>query len=561
MSTIKIKDIPYKRYEKESMEKAFARFFEENANAKCANDVMEARARLLKEMDILGTELSVAYFRYTINTRDEFYLQEQEYYDEVMPIYGGLMSKYADAMLNSPFRTELEKLLPETCFLNYECAKRANDERIIEERQEENSIVTEYSQLMSCITTDWRGEQKTISFIRGFMEDEDRNVRREAALAVDRALAANADKLDDIYDRLVKVRDRMAKKLGYDNFIQLGYYRMSRIDYNREMVERFRENVVEDLVPIVYSLKNDVKDRLGLDTFRFYDNDVYPVGVPRPYVNGEELLLAAKDMYNEMSPVTGAFMEKMLEAEAFDVVARDGKWGGGYCTNLPLYNQPIILANFNGSSGDVDVVTHEYGHALAMNFVKDYGDSEADIGSSETAETHSMSMEFFAWKYIDKFFKNVNAYKYKHLAAALSFIPYGCIVDEFQHIVYEHPELTPAERNEAYLALEKKYRPYLSYEDLPYLSKGTRWQYQMHIYESPFYYIDYCLAQVISLEFLSESQKDYDDALNRYFEHAKRGGQYAFNKLVLLAGLKSPFELGALKEVAETSIKIIEELK
>ena len=152
-------------------------------------------------------------------------------------------------------------------------------------------------------------------------------------------------------------------------------------------------------------------------------------------------------------------------------------------------------------------------------------------------------------------------YRYKHLADALSFIPYGCIVDEFQHLVYEHPDWTPDERDKAYLELEKAYRPYLTYEGIPYLEEGTRWQYQAHIFESPFYYIDYCLAQTVAFGFLVLSQKDHDEALRRYKQFVSAGGTIAFRSLVKRAGLADPFGEGTLQNLAEEVSRILQAVK
>ena len=558
----KVKDLPYSRFDIKRLEEAITKFQEAEKNAQSVDDVLKARKEWFEVVKDYYTNSAIASARYTLDTRNEFYVAEQEYYDQVAPVVGDYMTTYAKVMWESKFRADLEKLVPETVYPALEFAMKAHSPETIGDEQEENAIITRYIQLTSQLTTDWRGEQKTISYIRGFLEDSDRNVRREAAEAIDRALASVSDQLDGIYDELVKVRTRMARKMGYDNFIELGYYRMNRIDYNKDMVTKFRENVLKSIVPVVTEMKKGIQKSLGIDDMKFYDNDVIEGdGNPRPYPDEQGILNSAKDMYNEMHPEIGAFMESMLEAEAFDVTARDGKCGGGYCTAFDNFHQAFIFANFNGSAGDVDVTTHEFGHALAMNYAFDKEDIEGGIGSMETAETHSMSMEFFAWKYMDKFFKDAERYRYSHLAGCLTFIPYGIIVDEFQHIVYGNPDMTPAERNQAYLDLEKKYRPYMDYEGLPYLSKGTRWQFQSHIYEAPFYYIDYCLAQVVALEFLAELTKDYDGALTRYMDHCKRGGQYPFNKLVKLAGLRSPFEEGALDEVAEVAKTIIANIK
>ena len=558
----KVKDLPYSRFDIKRLEEAIVKFQEAEKNAQSVDDVLKARKEWFEVVKDYRTNSAIASARYTLDTRNEFYAAEQEYYDQVAPVVGDYMTTYAKVMWESKFRADLEKLVPETVYPALEFAMKAHSPETIADEQEENAIITRYIQLTSQLTTDWRGEQKTISYIRGFLEDSDRNVRREAAEAIDRALASVSDQLDGIYDELVKVRTRMARKMGYDNFIELGYYRMKRIDYNKDMVAKFRENVLKSIVPVVTEMKKGIQKSLGIDDMKFYDNDVIEGdGNPRPYPDKQGILNAAKEMYNEMHPEIGAFMESMLEAEAFDVTSRDGKVGGGYCTTFEKYQQEFIFANFNGSAGDVDVTTHEFGHALAMHYCYEHEDHEAGIGSSETAETHSMSMEFFAWKYMDKFFKDAERYRYSHLAGCLTFIPYGIIVDEFQHIVYGNPDMTPQERNQAYLELEKKYRPYMNYEGLDYLSKGTRWQFQGHIYERPFYYIDYCLAQVVALEFLAELQKDYNGALEKYMEHCRRGGRYAFNKLVKLAGLRSPFEDGALDEIARVSSDIIATLK
>ena len=558
---VKCKDLPYKRYEIENLKAAAEEFKRSAANASGAKAVEAAYRKYLAEEEKYYTFASLAYTRYTLNTKDEFYIGEQNYYDEIGPVAASTSTEIGNIILDSPFRAELEKLFPETFFKNLECARRAHNEKTVAGEQEENAIVTEYSMLMSTIEVSWRGEKKPLSFVRGFMDDGDREVRREACCAIGRALGEHKAELDDIYDRLVKVRTRIARDMGYKSFVEVGYNRMGRIDYDEEMVKAFRKNVLTDIVPVVAKLKAQIAANLGITDFRFYDDGATDCGDPKPYPDAEGILLAAKEMYHEMSEFTGKFYDKMLATEAFDTTARDGKWGGGYATTFENYKQAFILANFNGSSGDVDVVTHEFGHTIAFDFAMNREDRSVGIGSNETAETHSMSMEFLAWKFMDKFFRNPDEYKYKHLFDALSFIPYGVIVDEFQHIVYENPDMTPSERDAAYLELEKKYRPYLSFDGIPYLEEGTRWQYQMHIYETPFYYIDYCLAQVVALEFLELSEKNYDEALKRYLEHCKRGGLYPFGKLVTLAGLRSPFEDGALAEVASSVEKILASLR
>lgn len=559
---LKVKDIPYQRYTIEQAKAAYDKFESAVKAARSAAEVIAAREGFVSAMVDFATEYSLANMRYTLNTRDEFYKAEKEYYDNIVPLISELNVQYGDKLLSSPYRDELEKQINPILFKRFEIAKKAHSPENIEDEQLENSIVTEYSQLMSQMLFDYEGKKVPLTLVRGDLNAADRAKRKAAADAIGRGLQENAQQLDEIFDRLVKVRDRQAKRLGLDNFIQLGYYRMDRLDYDREMVEKFRKNVRESIVPAVAEMKKSVAKRLGISQMKFYDDSTYFLneGVA-PKVQGDEILSTAQHMYNEMNGEIGKFMKYMLDADAFDVQSREGKWGGGYCTEFQRYNQPFILANFNGSADDIDVVTHEFGHAYASYCAGLQKNYELNVGSMETAECHSMSMEFLSWKYMDKFFNQPEKYKYKHVCDSFSFIPYGCMVDEFQHIVYENPALTPAERKSAWKKLENTYRPYLSMDGIPYLENGTRWQYQMHIYESPFYYIDYCLAQTVALGFLMLSRKDYELALKRYIGFVKSGGTKLFSALVKDAGIANPFGDGTLDELSRGFKDILAELK
>ncbi len=562
MSIIKVSELPYKRYTLEEGQKAFEAFAAAMKNAKCAADVLAARRAFLDEMSVAQTAMSLAHCRFTLDTRNEFYQGEVSYMDETGPHFSELCTKYADLMLSSPYREELEKLINPRLFKMWEIQKKTFSPAIIEDCQEENAITTAYSKLMSEMVFTYRGEEMPLSRLRGKLEDADREVRREAAEAIGRGLEAHESELDDIYDRLVKIRTKIANTLGYKTFTELGYYRMGRLDYNAEMVAAFRENVASAIVPVVKKVKESIRAELGIDKTMFYDDAIYMAGDSIvPVCDKDGMFDAAKRMYHSMNPEIGAFMDEMLEAEAFDVESRDGKWGGGYCTCFDTFKQPFILANFNGTTGDVDVLTHEFGHAFAMKKVFDRPDTELSLGGSETAECHSMSMEFLCWPYMQDFFgEDADRYRKNHLLSALSFIPYGVMVDEFQHEMYEAPALTPDERKAVWARLEKKYRPYMEYGDLPYLAKGTRWQYQMHIYESPFYYIDYCLAQTVAIGFLCASKENYSNALARYIDFCRAGGEKAFGKLIADAALADPFTDGALSKTAEDVLAIIDTL-
>lgn len=561
MNYVKISEMQYERVDKDSVIEKIKDIISRTENAQSGDELLSLREEYNKLSEHVGTMARLASTRLNLNSRDEFYEKEMDYYNSALPEIQMYDVKFTKAFLASSHLEEAKKTLNPLVITMMELSLKCVDERILEEMQEENRLSTEYSKFVSELTYDFRGERLTLGALRKYMQDSDRKTRKEAYNALGKALGNNSEFLDGIYDKMVKVRDKMAKKLGYDNYVSLGYNLMQRTSYDKEAIKVFRENVLCDLVPVISKLKKKIANKLGIDEMKLYDDSTYFEIDPVPILDAAGILEAGKEMYHEMSRETCEFIDMMFESDAFDVMPREGKWTGGYMTFFPDYRQPFIFANFNGTTADVDVITHEAGHAFAYFVGRNEMTPELSLGGMETAESHSMSMEFFAWKYIDKFFgESADKYKYKHLFSALSFIPYGVIVDYFQEVVYENPEMTPAERNKLWLELEGKFRPYMNAKGIEYLETGTRWQYQNHIFQSPFYYIDYCLAQIVAFEFLQLSLKDYDGALRTYIDHARRTGNYTFTRLIEMAGLKSPFEKGALSEVAELCQKLLEEL-
>ena len=560
---MKVCDLPYKRVTLEEVEAVMKDVIARIRSAKSADEILAAREDCNALRLEYQTAASLSYMRYSINTVDEFYVAEKEYYDEVGPSVQNYMIEYASALLDSPFRAELENALSPVLFKSLEVERKSMSPEIIEDMVEENKLVSEYSQLMAGMEFEFRGEKMPRTLLAKYYKDDDRNTRREAYEALGKGLAEHAEALDSIYDKLVHVRDRMAKKMGYKNFVELGYYRMGRLCYDQNSVKTFRENVLRDVVPVVARMRTENAKRMGIEKYMFYDDGVIvPGGDPKP-CGKEGIFAAAREMYHSMGKDPGDFIDMMIDNEAFDVDSRRNKWGGGYCTEFPKFKQPFILANFNGTAGDVDVMTHEAGHALNAYLIADNRFAlELGCGGMETAETHSMSMEFFCWPHMEKFFgENAGKYRFMHALDSLSFIPYGTMVDAFQHIVYENPDMTPAERNAAWLELEGKFRPHISFEGMPYLEKGTRWQYQMHIYESPFYYIDYCLAQTAAFNFLLASQENYDDAFARYMHLSRQGGEKVWTDLLDEAGFVPPFVPGALATLATKVEALIDKIR
>ena len=561
MKYTKISEMAYERVDKDSVIEKIKDIIARVEGAQSGQALLLLRDEYNKLSEHVGTMARLASTRLNLNSRDEFYTKEMDYYNACLPEIQMYDIKFTKAFLGSTYLEEAKKSLNPLVITMMELSLKCADERVLEEMQEENKLTTEYSKFVSELTYDFRGEKLTLGALRKYMQDSDRATRCEAYNALGTALGKNSEFLDGIYDKMVKVRDRMAKKLGYENYVALGYNLMQRTAYDKEAVSVFRKNVLSDLVPVISELKFKIAAKLGIEEMKLYDDGTYSENDPKPILDAQGILEAGRQMYTEMCPETHEFIDMMFESDAFDVLPREGKWTGGYMTFFPTYRQPFIFANFNGTTADIDVITHEAGHAFAYFVGREEMTPELSLGGMETAESHSMSMEFFAWKYMDKFFGNrANDYKYKHLFSALSFIPYGVIVDYFQELVYENPEMTPAERNAVWSKLEAEFRPYMNAQGIEYLEKGTRWQYQNHIFQSPFYYIDYCLAQVVAFEFLRLSLEDYEGALKTYIDHARRTGNYNFTELIKMAGLKSPFENGALTAVAEMCRSLLEKL-
>lgn len=553
-------------YERIDIDKACETIKELTGKMKYAasgNEMIRLREQSILLARHIQSMTSLCNIRFTLNTTDEYYLSEKQYYDANLPKLAAEGAKFNKAFLHNEHINEaLEKINPNVAKV-YELTLKTMDEKIVPDLSEESALVTEYDRLMSETLFRFGREEMPLSMLRKYFDDADREVRRKAMETAGKRLAREASKLDGLFDKLVKVRSRMADKLGFSSYAEMGDCMMGRYSYGRKEIRVFRDEVEKNIVPLVAKLKRKRASQLGISDIKLYDNEVYfRQGNPEPILSAEEMFAAAKEIYHDMGAATAEFIDNMLAADAFDVFPCAGKWGGGYCTSVDDYGQPFILANFNGSSGDVDVLTHEAGHALAFyEMFKGGSDYELNLGTMSVAEIHSMAMEFFAWKYMDKFFgKRARDYKYMHLFSSLTFLPYGTEVDEFQEICYENPDLTPAERNELWKDLDKKYRPYLNANGIPYFERGTRWQYQMHIYENPMYYIDYCLSQSVAHSFLSLSLKNYNDAFARYMKLVSEAGSLPFGELVENAGLPNPLKPGALTSTTSELSDILDKL-
>ena len=552
-------------YERPDLEAVKQQLTDLTARMKAAGSYEEARTLFIEEDNLerhLETAMTLVHVRHSIDTRDTFYDDEMKFVNDAMPVLTEYTQKWTEALLSSPFRAEFEEEFGKLTFINAEIAQKTFAPEIIPMLQEENELKTAYEKLLASAQIPFEGENYTISQITAFKNDENDERRLAAWKAEGQWYKDNQAELDDLYDKLVHVRDAMGRKLGYEGYTELGYYRMTRNCYSKENVEKFREAVVKYLVPVADEIYKEQAKRLGKEyPMSFADNALqFRSGNPKPFGTPDDILAQGKKFYDELSPETSEFFNMMMDNELLDVLSTKGKQGGGYCTSLPDYEVPFIFANFNGTQHDVEVVTHEAGHAFAAWMNRKRVPLATVWPSLESCEVHSMSMEFFAWPWAEGFFgEDTKKFYYSHLSGSLTFIPYGTMVDHFQHIVYEKPDMTPKERHQVWKELLGVYMPWMKLDgDIPFYSEGEGWQRQHHIYSSPFYYIDYCLAQTVALQFWAMIQEDQKNAWDHYMAYTKQGGSCVFTELLANAEMESPFREETLKGVCDTARQWLE---
>lgn len=551
---MKFKDMPYERIDFAKAKAELSEIMEKSKAAKSGEEQFEVHKMFYRLNDKIQTQVTLCSIRHTIDTTDEFYEKEQNYYDEQIPEYSNLCVEYQKILFYSPYREVLEGKIGQVAFKNMEIAMKSVSEEIIPLMQEENTLVTEYEKLLASAKIPWGEETLNLSLLTPYLKHKDAKIRREAQEKQNEFFLSIQDKLDELYDKLVKNRTLQAKKLGFETYTPLGYLRMQRNCYGREEIENLRRQVKEVWVPFAESIFEKRKERLGMSKLSYTDEVVYsPKGNPQPEGTPEEILQAGQQMYEELSSETKEFFDFMMDNELLDVFGRKTKAVGGYMTYIPDYKAPFIFANFNGTSGDVDVMTHECGHAFqgylaAADPIREH----ADIGM-ETAEIHSMSMEFFTEPWYHLFFGKETAQEYTdmHLEDAVIFVPYGCMVDEFQHIIYDNPNLTPEERKQVWKDLEKAYKPHLFYDGLEFFENGCFWQKQHHIYSFPLYYIDYVIAQLCAFEYKIWMDKDRKAAWQSYLKLCRMSAAKFHTELLEEAGLETPFKNGVLAKIVE----------
>lgn len=559
---MKFSELKYERPDFERLLKDSNALVEKIKEAKTSEEYFSSWEKFEALVSEFAQMSVLAYIRNTINTKDDFYQAEMDAYNDFNPRFEEVMSAARRVRLESKFRPEFEAKFGKVLTARDQLKVEIFKPEIIEDRVKEAKLVTEYQKLMAGAEVEFDGKKLNLSQLVPYQQSTDRAVRKAAFEKSTEWLSDNKEKLDSLYDQLVEVRDRIAKKLGFDSYLEVAYRSMERVDWNREDAKRYRDQIAKSVVPLTNKLYKEQADRIGVKEFKYYDVPLkFLTGNPLPVGDEPVLVEAASRMYNELSDETAEFFKQMVDKAMMDLTTKDGKAPGGYMTMLHGTKLPFIFSNFNGTSGDVDVLTHEAGHAFQGYVTRNEYPMENAEACSEIMETHSMSMEFFTHPWMHLFFgDDTEKYYYDHVVSALEFLPYGASIDEFQEYVYDNPKATPEERNAKYREIEKKYLPHIDYDGNEYLESGARWQRQLHVYHYPFYYLDYTIAQINAFQFFILDMEDHESAWKKYIDFCKIGGKLGTKGLIKETGLVLPFEDGSISALIPKLEKYLDSL-
>ena len=510
---------------------------------------------------VFSTQTTIASIRHTINTKDAFYEEEDKAINNAYPELMAYVQEYKIALLTSPFKGDIDSKFGDFFLKSIQLSVDSFSEKNIALMQEESDLCAQYEKLMASCEIDFEGEGRNLYGLMKFFSNPDRKKRKLAWEKYSAFFKANETQLEQIFDRLVKIRHQMGVNMGFQDFVPLGYMQQGRLDYDEEKVASFRKQVKEVIVPFCEKIYKAQAKRIGVEKLHAYDEEfIFIGGNAVPIGDREYLVEQAKKMYRDMSVETGEFIDFMISHELMDLDNKPGKAATGYMTSLAEYKAPFVFSCFNGTTGDVDVLTHEMGHAFAGFMAMRTQTLSAQWSEpTDIAEIHSMSMEQFAYPYAELFFgEKADKYRFQHLQEAITFVPFGVAVDEFQHIVYKNPDMTPKERTNAWRELEKKYMPWRDYDGLEFFENGGWWYHKIHIFLYPFYYINYTLTTMGAMEFKKKMAMDKKSAWKDYMAICKVGGSLGYLDTLNVANLSVPFEEGSVKRAMEYALSELE---
>jgi len=517
--------------------------------------------------DYLAENVAWRYINYTRNTED---LEIRDRYlffiNQIKPQISPFANLLDKKLLDSPYQSELKD---HAYFIYLRSTKNE-----IELYREENiplivqteEKAQEYAEIQAAMTIEYNGQELTMQQAAKYLKSSKRELRKEIYDKVTKRREQDIDKLDDLFNALVKLRHQIALNAGFENYRDYKFKALGRFDYTIEEVYRFHESVKNEIVPLSEIILENKRKELGLDIMRPYDLDAEPAGQEplKPYETSEELIDKGIKTFGKLNESLGSYISIMNDIGYLDLDSRKGKAPGGYNYPLDEVGIPFIFMNASGKFRDMVTMMHEGGHAIHSFLTRDLTLSAFKHAPSEVSELASMSMELLSMGKWDTFFENqsdlVRAQK-EQLEGIIESLPWIATVDKFQNWVYTHPDHTVEERSNEWIKIYKEFHPkqvdWAGYER--YMAKG--WQKQLHIYEVPFYYIEYGIAQLGALAVWKNYKENPKKGLEMYLNALKLGYTRSVPDIYKEAGISFDFSLPYIKELANFLKNELEQLE
>lgn len=552
--------LEYERPDFDKLEAEYQKLIHQVKEAKSYKDVQDAIKKDEELSDPVSTMGSIAFIRNTLDTTNEFYEKEVEFLNNRAAEVKAVTTEFSKALLESKYAEDINKEYGREYLTRIRRETEQFRDELIPYLQEEAKLTQQYQKLMATAQIPFEGKTLNLYGIQKYFEHPDRLLRKAAFKAYSDFYHSKEEEMENIFGRLVEIRNEMGKALGFENYIPLGYLLQGRSDYGVNEVASFREQVRKEIVPLCEKLYEAQRKRIGVDEFKVFDEKFqFPDGNAEPIGDDDYLIKEARKMYHDLSPETAEFIDFMIDHELMDLKNKANKASTGYMTTLPSLKAPYVFSCFNHTIFDMQVLSHELGHAFAgYEAMREQKISQYSMGSTDIAEIHSMSMEQFTYPYAEQFFGDAaDKFRFVHLQDAITFVPFGVAVDEFQHIVHANPNLTPKERTYEWHKLEQKYMPWRKYEDDEFMERGGYWYHKLHIFLYPFYYINYTLTTMGAMEFKKRYLENKEEAWRDYLNLCKAGASKSYLELLKVANLSVPFEEGSVARAISCAKEIL----
>lgn len=484
----------------------------------------------------------------------------------IQPLYKKYQALLDQKYMESPYRHQLDEHYYEQLNKSKKNAMDLFRESNIELEVEEDRLATNYFEHTGSLTVDWEGEDITLSQLYKHFQDSDRKKRKEAVTRFYEAFASKKDELNTIMNELIQLRQEKAENADLANYRDYMFKKYERFDYTPENCKELAEAVREYVVPLKEQLDQKHQKTLGLKDYRPWDTHALPVGKKplKPYTNTEELINGTSSILKALDSRFGDLIETMNERHMLDLENRKGKSPGGFCESLPLSKLSFIFMNAAQRQEDVVTLLHEMGHCIHNDLTKDLPLYKYKDTPMESAELASMTMELITMDYWNIFYKDeedLKRAKREELEGIIKFLPSGIIIDQFQHWLYENPNHTIEERSDKYKEISKRYDStwvdWTGYEDW----LENKWLPVLHIFEVPFYYIEYVIAQLGAVQMYKQYKENPEEALENYKKALSLGSSKSLTEVYEAAGIHFDFSAHMIKELMEFISNELKELE